>query len=169
MNTQPSLFEKTDRENSALEELQRIQTDPMVLLNYCQNMIAQQAIQIKEMKPKVEMYESFLDSNGELSCTDAADVISLYYITPQGKKERMGNHYFLQVLYHDRIIRKNVTGYSIYAEHKHHGRTKPTTKNNQVWTHVLFNAKGVDYLVKKYKDDKRVWRAINRQLYCEEA
>ena len=166
MNSQPSLFDKP--ELSAAEELQRIQSDPMVLISYCQNMIQQQAIQIKEMKPKVEMYESFLDSNGELSCTDAAEAVNLLYINPQGKKERMGNHYFLQVLAYDGIVRKDINGYSIYASHKNHGRTKSTTRNNKVKTHVLFNTKGVDYLVKKYKDDKRIWRAINGQLYCEE-
>jgi len=150
------------------QELQRFLSNPMNIIQVCQETIQKQALQIEEMKPKVEFYEQFLDSNGEMSCTIAADAVNLNYINPKGKSERMGNMYFLQVLTIDHIIHKEPNGYNIYASHKHYGRTKITTRNNHIKTSVLFNAKGLDYLIKKYKDDKRIWQAINGQLYCGE-
>jgi len=162
-----TLFEK-EIQTRVDQEIQRISSNPMMIIQLCQRTIESQALQISEMKPKVEMYEQFLDSNGELTCTAAADTVNLSYITPQGKQERMGNQYFLQVLTYDKIIHKEINGYNLYASHKQYGRTKTTAKNDHIKTSVLFNAKGLDYLVRKYKDDKRIWRAINGQLYCEE-
>lgn len=148
------------------QNIQEITIDAMNLIQLNQVMIEKLSLKIKEMQPKVELYDRFLDANGEIDCAAVSDIIGLYYINPKGKKERMGRDYLIQVLEHDNIIFKGTNGYKLYSSHKDHGRTKTTEKYGYIRNSVLFNSKGIDYLVKKYKDERRIWRAIDGQLYC---
>lgn len=113
---------------------------------------------------KATKYDHFLNSKGEIDCTSMADLIQLYYITPQGKYVRMGGQYFIQLLVLDKIIYKTPDGYRLYASHKEYGRTAFSQSNGLSHTSVLFNKKGADYLLKKYEDDSRRWCTQKRNL-----
>lgn len=169
-NFSPSLFD----EQKGMSEIQirederrRLLEDPNFVIQAYQQRLASVETQLTIYKPKAELYDTFLSSIGEVDCSAISNIITLYYVNPKGKISKVGSDYILQILEYDNILRKEFNGYELYATHKEYGRTKYTTRYGYNYSSVIFNAKGVDYLVRKYKDDKRVWRAINRKLVCE--
>jgi phage antirepressor YoqD-like protein len=144
-------------------EIRKVLKDPVQL----QIIIQEQNKELEILRPQAELYQSFLDSMGEISCNHAHKMVNLFYVNPQGKKEKMGSDYFINLLVLDKIIYMGFDGYEIYSSHKNHGRTAFSTKNNRNFTSVLFNSTGANYIVKKYLNDDRIFFSKNRRLYIK--
>jgi len=169
-NFSPSLFDEQKNISEIQireDERRRLLEDPTFVIQAYQKRLESLEGQLVIYKPKAELYEGLIGSINGKDCGSMSNLLDLYYINPQGKKTKIGPDYIIQVFVYDKIIFKNYSGYNLYAAHKEHGETVPSTRNGYCFDSVVFNSKGVDYLLRKYRDDKRIWRAINRKLVCE--
>jgi hypothetical protein len=71
----------------------------------------------------------------------------------------MGRNYVLRVFEIDGIVISTMAGYRLSSEWEKSGRgiTRVVTRNEHMHPIALFNGKGLEYLIKKYDSDDRVW------------
>lgn len=134
--------------------------------------VEEQKQSIAALKPKAAKYDRFLNADGYLSAREAAPVVALEYIPPDGKVRIMGRNTFIKVLLYDDVIVRSVAGFQIHSRYRDQLRGKAVvkiaTKNERNVETVLFSAEGLDWLVQRYGTDIRIWRSDSEgEVWCE--
>ena len=151
-------------------QVKELLSQPEKVLELWQKDHQKQRAEIARLKPAAEKYRQFLDSDGYIDSAEAASLLHIEYIQPNGKPSFMGRNYFLQLLELDRIILNTVNGYRFTskAEKRGLGITRVVTRNNQVKSLCLFTPEGIDRIINKYQNDERVfYSTASHELYWE--
>jgi phage antirepressor YoqD-like protein len=158
---QAKIDEEVEKQVSVLvqKRLKDLLSQPERILDLWKKDSEQKQRQIAELKPLADRYRQFLDSEGYLDAAEASAVIRLDYVDPSGKTAPMGRNYFLKVLVSDGIIMKTAGGYRFTSRYEKRGIgiTRAVNRNGRIRSVCLFNAEGVDMLIRKYENDSRVF------------
>jgi hypothetical protein len=151
-------------------EVEQILNDPELLLERW----AADRREVNRLKPYEEpgkKYLEFLDADGYIDAAEAAGIVCIEYIPPDGKTTTMGRNYFLNVLCGDGFLVRAANGYrlSSSAQKDALGITRVVNRNGMIKSVALFNADGLDRLITRYAKDTRVWHSTSdHQLYWEQ-
>ena len=144
-------------------EVSELLRDPARRAELLLEIAQRQQTELAELKPKARKYDQVLDADGYLSVAQAAPLVGLEYIAPDGRIRVMGQNHFIKVLLYDHVLVRTVGGFYIHSKYRDQLRGKAVVRvserANGIKESVLFTPAGLDWLIDKYSRDTRKWHS----------